>query len=235
MAWDYIIQGFKEALGLITQDYIIEIALRSIKVSGLATLIAVAWSLPLSIFIGLTNFRGKWAVKGLINGLMGVPTVIWGLILYLFLVPKGPFGALGLLYTEMGISIGQALLITPIIISIVVNSLEAIEVEIRELALTLGADEIRASFQVVTESFGGIILAIIAGFNRAIAELGIALMIGGNIYVKGGYYNTRVLTTAIQMYTVRAEVSIAIALGIILMSIVLGINLLSNLIRKWLS
>ncbi|AIF68523.1 ABC transporter permease [Palaeococcus pacificus DY20341] len=235
MAWDYILQGFSEALGLITEPYVVEIALRSIKVSGIATIMAVAWSLPLSMLIGLKNFRGKWLVKTFVNGLMGVPTVIWGLILYLFLVPKGPLGGLGLLYTEMGISFGQALLITPIIISIVVNSLETIEEEIRELALTLGADEIRASLQVVFESAGGIILAVIAGFNRAIAELGIALMIGGNIYVRGGYYNTRVLTTAIQMYTVRAEMSIAIALGIILMGIVLGVNLLSNLIRKWLS
>jgi len=150
------------------------------------------------------------------------------------LVPVGPLGSLGLLYTEMGISVGQALLITPIIMSIVVNSLESIESEVRELALTLGADEIRASFQVVRESVGGIVLAIIAAFNRAIAELGIALMIGGNIYVKGGTYNTRVLTTAIQMYTVRAEISVAIALGIILMGIVLAVNLLSNLVRKWL-
>ncbi len=234
MAWDYIIQGFSEAVKLIDDPYVIEIALRSIKVSGMATLMAVAWSLPISVLLGLKDFSGKWLVKTLINGLMGVPTVIWGLVLYLMFVPLGPLGSLGLLYTEMGISIGQALLITPIIMSIVVNSLESIEGEIRELALTLGADEIRASFQVVRESVGGIVLAIIAAFNRAIAELGIALMIGGNIYVKGGVYNTRVLTTAIQMYTVRAEISVAIALGIILMGIVLAVNLLSNLVRKWL-
>ncbi|ACJ15498.1 Binding-protein-dependent transport systems inner membrane component [Thermococcus onnurineus NA1] len=235
MAWDYIIQGFSEAIKLIDDPYVIEIALRSIKVSGMATLIAVVWSLPLSVLLGLRDFPGKWLVKTLINGLMGVPTVIWGLVLYLMFVPLGPLGSLGLLYTEMGISIGQALLITPIIMSIVVSSLESIEGEIRELALTLGADEIRASLQVVRESIGGIVLAIIAAFNRAISELGIALMIGGNIYVKGGVYNTRVLTTAIQMYTVRAEVSIAIALGIILMGIVLTVNLLSNFVRKWLA
>ncbi|ASJ11752.1 ABC transporter permease [Thermococcus thioreducens] len=234
MAWDYIIQGFSEAVKLIDDPYVIEIAIRSIKVSGMATLMAVAWSLPISVLLGLKDFPCKWLVKTLINGLMGVPTVIWGLVLYLMFVPLGPLGSLGLLYTEMGISVGQALLITPIIMSIVVNSLESIEGEIRELALTLGADELRASFQVVRESVGGIVLAIIAAFNRAIAELGIALMIGGNIYVRGGVYNTRVLTTAIQMYTVRAEISIAIALGIILMGIVLAVNLLSNLVRKWL-
>ncbi|ADT84868.1 ABC transporter permease [Thermococcus barophilus] len=234
MAWDYIIQGFSEAVKLIDDPYVIEIALRSIKVSGIATLMAVAWSLPISVLLGLKDFPGKWLVKTLINGLMGVPTVIWGLVLYLMFVPLGPLGSLGLLYTEMGISVGQALLITPIIMSIVVNSLESIEGEVRELALTLGADEMRASFQVVRESVGGIVLAIIAAFNRAIAELGIALMIGGNIYVRGGVYNTRVLTTAIQMYTVRAEINMAIALGIILMGIVLAVNLLSNLVRKWL-
>ena len=235
MAWDYIIQGFSEAIKMIDDPYVIEIALRSIKVSGVATLMAVAWSIPPSVLIGLIDFPGKWLIKTLINGLMGVPTVIWGLVLYLMFVPVGPLGSLGLLYTEMGISIGQAILITPIIMSIVVDSLESIGSEIKELALTLGADELRASFRVIMESIGGIILAIIAGFNRAIAELGIALMIGGNVYVKGGVYNTRVLTTAIQMYTARAEVSIAIALGIILMGIVLSVNLLSNLIRRWLS
>jgi tungstate transport system permease protein len=139
-----------------------------------------------------------------------------------------------LLYFESGISIGQALLITPIVMSIIIDSFESVEKNIKELCLTLGASEIQTTIQIIKEIWGWIILATITGFNRAISELGIALMIGGNIYVSGGYYNTRVLTTAIQMHTVRADISTAIALGIILMSIIIIVNLISNLIRrKW--
>ncbi|MDK2790405.1 MAG: tungstate transport system permease protein [Methanothermococcus sp.] len=232
--FEYLIKGFMDALVLIQDDYVLEIAWRSIKISGSATLLSISWSLPISIFIAFKKFKGRFFIKNFINSFMGIPTVIWGLMLYLLFVPKGPLGFLDLLYFESGISIGQALLITPIVMSIIIDSFESVEKNIKELCLTLGASEIQTTIQIIKEIWGWIILATITGFNRAISELGIALMIGGNIYVSGGYYNTRVLTTAIQMHTVRADISTAIALGIILMSIIIIVNLISNLIRrKW--
>lgn len=123
-------------------------------------------------------------------------------------------------------------MITPIIVSFAASSVELIEREIRELALTLGADNIDASIAVIREAASGILLALIAAFNRAVAELGIAIIIGGNIFVRDSALNTRVLTTAIQMYTTRGEIDMAIALGIILLSIVFAVSLLSNLLQR---
>jgi tungstate transport system permease protein len=231
---DYVISGIQQAVQLILSGNsdVVEIALRSIRVSGIATLLALLWSLPLGVVIGMLDFPGKSIVKVLFNTLLGIPTVVLGLILYLMLAPTGPLGFLGLIYTEMGISFGQSILITPIIVSFVASSVELVEKEIRELALTLGASEIEASIAIVREAAGGVLLALIAAFNRAIAELGIAIIIGGNIFVRDSGLNTRVLTTAIQMYTSRGEIDLAIALGIILISIVFVVSFLSNLIQN---
>jgi len=234
---DYIISGIQHALYLIftANPDIIDITLRSIRVSCIATLLATLWSLPIGVILGMFNFYGRNFIKGIFNGLLGIPTVILGLILYLMLAPAGPLGFLGLMYTEMGISLGQAILITPIIVSFVANSIELVEKDIKELAITLGAGKIEASLAVIREAIGGVILATIASFNRAIAELGIAIMIGGNIFVRDSALNTRVLTTAIQMYTTRGEIDIAIALGIILLSIVFAVSIISNIIQSRLT
>ncbi len=231
---DYIISGVQQAVHLIltANPDVIDIALRSIRVSGIATLLASMWGLPIGVALGIFNFFGKNVIKGFFNAMLGIPTVVLGLILYLMLAPTGPLGFLGLMYTEMGISIGQSVLITPIIVSFVASSVELVEKEIRELALTLGASKFEASLAVIKEASGGVLLALIAAFNRAIAELGIAIMIGGNIFVRDSALNTRVLTTAIQMYTTRGEIDLAIALGIILLSIVFIVNILSNVIQS---
>ena len=227
----FIIEGVKSAIELISEPVVVEITLRSIKVSGMAVLIAALWALPAGIVIGMFDFRGKRLVKGFFNGLIGIPTVVLGLLLYLILSPKGPFGFLGLLYTEMGISIGQSILISPIIVSIVSSSVEMVGREIRDLVLTLGGGKIDLLFSIAREALGGVILGVVSAFNRAIAELGIALMVGGNVFVRGSALNTRVLTTAIQMYTARGEIELAIALGVILLGIVMVISLISNFLQ----
>jgi tungstate transport system permease protein len=227
-----MIDSFASSLKLLSDPAVVDITLRSVRVSGIATAIALIVGLPLAILIGLFDFRGKNFIKSLFNAFLGIPTVVLGLILYLLIAPNGLLGFLGLLYTEMGISVGQAMLILPIIVSFVSNSIESVERDIRDLALTLGASNLQASITLIRESYSGVILATIASFNRAIAELGIALMIGGNIFVRGGEYNTRVLTTAMQMYVARGEIEIAIALGAILLTVVLLISFLSNYLQK---
>ena len=126
----------------------------------------------------------------------------------------------------------QSFLITPIIVSCTASAVEAVETNVRELAITLGADRLESTITVLKEGINGILLSIVSGFNRAIAELGIASMIGGNILVSGSALNTRVLTTAINMYTVRGEIGIGIALGIILILIVFTISMILNLFRR---
>lgn len=196
-------------------------------VSGSATLLSGLWSAPIGILIGLKKFRGKAVIKSIFNALLGIPTVALGLILYLFFSSSGPLGFLDILYTPIGIVIGQSILITPILVSFVTSAIESIDPEIRDLARTLGASETKASLSVLGEASSGFLLAVVASFNRAIAELGVALMIGGNI--KG---ITRVLTTTIALETTRGEIVLAIALAITLLIIVLGVSLTINLLQR---
>jgi len=202
---------------------IIEITLRSIYVSGTATLLSATWSLPLGLAIGLRDFYGKRFVKGVFNAFLGMPTVVLGLILFLLIRHAGPFGFLNLLFTPLAIIVGQAILITPIMVSFTTSAVESIDPEVRDLAKTLGATEIQASLAVLKEAAGGTLLAFIASFNRAITEMGVAYMVGGEILV---------LTTAIALQRDMANIELLLTLATILLSIVFAINLTINLIQK---
>jgi tungstate transport system permease protein len=211
---------------------LIEITLRSLFVSGSATLIAALWGIPIATLIAMKNFRGKFLVKTIFSSLIGIPTVALGFLLFLtFSREKGPLGFLGLLYTPTAIIIGEALLITPIIVSLAITAIEAVDPEIVNLAKTLGASESQASFAVLKEALSGILLAGVASFNRAIGELGIAQLVGGFIT---GY--TELLTTGIWVELQNGNPETSIALTIILLTMVFVINLALNLIqrgRKW--
>ncbi len=221
--------GLKEALRLIAtgDPEIVEITLRSIYISGTATVFSILWCIPVGMALGVTDFAGKRLVKGFFNALLGMPTVALGLILYLMFSSSGPFGGLSLFLNPLGVSVGQAILITPIIVSFIISAVEAIDPALKDLAKTLGASETEASFAVLKESSSGVLLAVVAGFNRAIAELGVVLMIGQNLRGR-----TRVLTTSIALETTRGDIALSIALTIILLLIVLSISLATNLIQR---
>jgi tungstate transport system permease protein len=203
------------------------IVYRSLLFSGVAAILAVLWATPIAMLLGLKNFRGKSIIKGFFTAMIGVPTVALGLFLWLLLSKAGPLGFLGLLYTPGAIILGEALLVTPLIVSIATNAIESVDPEMINLAKTLGASESQASIAVLKEAVNGIIFSNAAGFNRAIAELGVALMVGGNL---AGF--TDVLTTDISNFTSRGDFSTAIALGIILLAIVFGINLIIVIARN---
>jgi len=224
-----ISEGIINALRLILSGdpTVISITWRSLAVSGLATLLATLWAIPLAMIIALRSFRGKRLLKAFFNALLGIPTVVLGLILYLLFSRSGPLGLFHLLYTPLGISIGQSVLVAPIVISFGVSSIEATSSEVKDLAKTLGASDTQVSLKVAKEALGGVILSVVAAFNRAFAELGIAMMIGGNIANV-----TRVLTTSISLETAKGEIALSIALGIILLSIVFCLSLAVNLLRR---
>ena len=224
-----ILGGFAKALQLIfTGDPMLYgIVSRTLLFSGIAVVLATLWGTPIAMLLGLKNFRGKTIIKTFFNSLIGIPTVVLGLVLYLVFSNGGPLGFLGLLYTPGAIILGEAVLITPILVSIMTSAIEAVDPEIMNLAKTLGASESQASIAVLKDAVNGVLLSNIASFNRAIAELGVALLVGGNI---AGL--TDVLTTAISRYTQRGELDLAIALGIILMVIVFLINIIIVTARK---
>ncbi|MHA2058669.1 MAG: ABC transporter permease [Candidatus Thorarchaeota archaeon] len=206
---------------------LIQITLQSLLISGSAALLASAIGLPVGLILGLKKFKGRSVTIGVFNSLIGLPTVALGLLLYLAFSNAGPLGFLDLLYTPIGIIIGQTILVTPVMISITTETITSVDDSIRNLALTLGADGRAAAFSVVRESFGGILLAGSASFSRAVAELGVALMIGGNI--RG---LTRVLTTSIALETTRGEIVLGLGLTLILIILILSVNAGLGLLRK---
>ena len=180
--------------------------------------------------IAMKEFRGKTIIKTLLNTLIGLPTVVLGLILFLIFSRGGPLGFLGLLYTPAAIIIGQAILITPILISIGISAIESVDPEIMNLSKTLGASESQAQIAVLKEALSGIILSDIASFNRAIGELGVVLLVGGNI--RGTGIRTDVMTTAISRNLQISEIGLAIALGILLVTVLFSINIIVVVLRR---
>ncbi len=227
--FDTIIESFFQALNLILSGdpEVLSVAIRSLYVSGLAIILACLWGIPIALALALSSFPGKRIVRGFFNSMIGIPTVALGLILFLLLSKSGPLGFFDLLYTPLAMSIGQSILITPILVSFASSAIESTDVEVRNLAKTLGASKLQTTFVVIRESFWGITLAIIASFNRAFAELGASMMLGGNIR-----YVTRVLTTSIALETAKGEIAFSIALAIILMTVVITITIVINIFRR---
>jgi len=206
------------------------IVIRSIVISGSATLLASLWSIPISYIIAIRGVRKS--IEAAIEAMVGMPTVLLGLLLYYLFTSSGPLGFLGLLYTPIAIIIGEAILITPLLIAVIYRASRDIIVSRLELAISLGASRIQTISMLARETSSGVIAAIIMGFSRALGELGIALMVGGNIK---DY--TRVMTTAIALDIIRGDFEKALALGLILLliivSIMIAIKRLSDIKTIW--
>jgi tungstate transport system permease protein len=226
---DIIIEAFQRALELIASGNpeVYSTVYRTVYVSGMGTLLACLWSIPIAVILGLYAFRGKWVVKGVFNALIGIPTVALGLLLFLLWSRVGTFGFLNLMYTLNGMAIGQAILVTQIIITFTANSLSNSDSQLRDLAKTLGASSFRTNLTLIRETFWSLVLAVTAAFNRGFGELGIATIIGGSLRDE-----TRVLTTSIALDLNRGFFDTAMAYGIILMAIVIMLALTISLIER---
>ncbi len=224
-----IFSGFKSAFLLILNfnPELLGIILMSLKVSGLALMIATLLGVPLAALVGLKRFPGRGLIINLLNTFMGLPPVVVGLFVYLLLSRKGPFGFLGLLYSPSAMVVAQTILAFPIVSALCHSAIVNVPTVIRQAAKTLGATPSQEAILVVREARYGIMAGIIAGFGRVMAEVGAILMVGGNI---AGY--TRVMTTTIALETDKGNFELALALGIILLTISLLINFALRLIQK---
>jgi tungstate transport system permease protein len=220
-AFQLIFSGDPEIYGIV---------FRSLLFSGTAIILAILWGTPIAMLIAMKEFRGKTLIKTVFSTLIGLPTVVLGLILYLIFSRGGPLGFLGLLYTPGAIIIGQAILVTPILVSIGVSAIESVDPEIMNLSKTLGASESQAQIAVLKEAINGIILSDLASFNRAIGELGVVLLVGGNI--AGGGNRTDVMTTAISRDVQIGDIGLAVALGILLVIILFAINMIVVVLKR---
>jgi len=222
-------QGFVEAVKLIISfdPEVMEIAGRSLMISGTACLLASLICLPLGSFIHFHNFRGKRALTNVIQTLFSVPTVIVGLFVFVLFSQAGLFGASGILFTPVVMVIGQMILISPVMLGLTISALSGVNKELVDTATSLGASGRQIAVAVIREARFAIVAALIMGFGRAISEVGCALMVGGNI--RGV---TRVMTTAISLETSKGELVLSIALGIILLSLALIISIALNRIQQ---
>jgi tungstate transport system permease protein len=212
---------FATAFGLITSGdaALLGIIGLSLRVTLLAVLIACAVGLPLGAALALARFPGRGAVVVLFNALMGLPPVVAGLVVYLVLSRSGPLGSLALLFTPTAMVIAQTLLILPIVVSLTRSVVEDLWLEYREQLRSLGAGRLRAVPTLLWDGRVSLLTGVLAGFGRASAEVGAVLIVGGNI---AGH--TRTMTTAITLETSRGNLGLAVALGLILMSLTLALN-----------
>ncbi len=195
---------------------LLHVTVLSIFVSVSATLLASAMAVPLGTVMGLHKFRGREVVKTFTYTLYGFPPVVAGLLIYLLLSQRGPLGSLNLLFTPAAMILAQMVLVFPIITGLTMSSVSQVAGEVKETAMTLGADRWQTAKTVLNEARIGVISAIMVGFGRAIAEVGAVLMVGGNIR-----WHTRVLTTAIVLETRRGNFEYALVLGAVLLTVAL--------------
>lgn len=225
---DFLFDSFYSAVLLIASwnQEITDIITVSLQVSGSSTVLASIMGVPLGFIIAFNRFRGKRMLITILNTLLALPTVVIGLFVYAFISRRGIFGPFDLLYTPEAMIIGQTILILPVVAAFTIAAISRIDQRYRKTAMTLGANSIQTAFIVFREARFGIMAAIIAAFGRVIAEVGISMMLGGN--AKGF---TRTMTTAMALEYDKGEFTLAIALGVILLGLSFGINLLFHFIQ----
>lgn len=193
----------------------------SLWVSLCACALAALFAIPAGVALGLGRFRGRQTVRTLVQASMSLPTVMVGLVLYGLLSRQGLLGEVGLLYTPWAMVLGQAILALPIMVGFSSSAFEQVDPRIQQTALSLGAGRLHAVLLVAGEHRAALFAAMAAGFGRVFAEVGVSMLVGGNIR---GY--TRNITTGIAFETGKGEFSRGVALGVVLLVVALGVNLL---------
>ncbi len=223
-----ILEGLREGVALLLRldPEVVGPIQVSLGVSGCATIIATALGIPLGMLIGLSRFTGKRLVLGLLNTLMALPTVLVGLLLYALLSRQGLLGTADLLYTKGAMVVGQVVLALPLITALAAAAVQQADPRIRQAALGLGASQMRAGYAVAGRSRAALVAGAAAGFGRVFTEVGISMMVGGNISGE-----TRNITTGIAFETGKGEFARGVALGVVLLAVALLVNLMVTLFQ----
>lgn len=219
-----------EALSLLTtfDQQVVAIVLLSLRVSLAAVLAGTLIGLPVGAWLAVSEFRGRGAAIILLNGMMGLPSVVVGILVYLTLSRSGPFGSLGLLFSPTAMTIAQTILVVPLIAALARQLIEdawhGYAMELR----ALGFSRRQSVATLLYDCRFSLVVAILAGLGRAMSEVGAVMIVGGNI---AGF--TRVMTTAIVLETSKGDLPLSIALGIVLLSAILALNGLAYGLRQW--
>ncbi|MDH5528058.1 MAG: ABC transporter permease [Nitrospirota bacterium] len=218
---EFLFASLSAAAGLLTSGdpEVTGIVWTSLWISSTATLLAALLGVPLGVAVAVGRFPGRGAVLLLLNTLMALPTVVVGLFVYGLISRQGPLGEWGLLFTPAGVIMGQCLLALPIIANLTVSAIEGLDPRLALTCKTLGAGLARRMLAMLSEGRAAVMAAVIAGFGRVIAEVGVAMMLGGNIR-----WYTRTMTTAVALETSKGEFVLGLALGIALLVVAFGVN-----------
>ncbi len=222
-------QGLIKAIELIfaLDPEVIEITVRSLVISGTSCVFSALICLPLGSLIHFSHFPGKRTLVSIIQTLFSLPTVLVGLFVFILFSHAGPIGGLHLMFTPALMVIGQIVLVIPLMLGLIISALSGVDKGVTETAISLGASTLQSSILTLREARYAVLTAVIMGFGRAVSEVGLALMVGGNI--KGF---TRTLTTAISLESAKGDIALSLALGIILLFIALVINLVLNRLQQ---
>lgn len=224
LLWDGLRRGIELILGGDPDVY--EISALSLRVAVASTLLACMVGVPLGFVVGTTRFWGRRAAITALNTLLAFPTVVVGVLIWGLLTRQGPLGGLGLLYTWWAIVIAEVILAAPIAAALTAAAVQGIDPRVRRTALTLGAGPLRTHLAVAGAARFAILTAVVVSFGRVLAEVGAAMIVGGNIR-----HYTRTLTTAVALATSQGDFGLAMALGLILLALALTVNILLQLFQ----
>lgn len=226
---DYLLQGFLQGFILLfsgdPETY--SAIMATVGASTLSMVFSLSIGVPLGFLLGHNTFPGKKIVRTAVDTLLSFPTVVIGLLVYAFLTRHGPLGGLGLLFSIPGIAIGQTLLGLPIIIAMTATAVESLDKRLPQTLITLGACRRQILWATIIEARFAIMLAAMAAYGRIVSEVGISMMVGGNIK-----WHTRTITTAIALETGKGEFAEGIALGMVLLGVALLVNVFASGLKK---
>jgi tungstate transport system permease protein len=226
---DFIVAGIVKAFQLLVQGdrETYSAVWVTIQVSSLSMTVSLLIGIPLGYSLGYFDFPGKKGLRTVVDTLLALPTVFIGLLVYAFISNRGPLGEFGLLFTLSGIAIGQTILALPIVIALTAAAVESLDRSLRLTLLSLGASGKQIFLTIIWEARLGLLAAAVTATGRVLTEVGISMMVGGNIK-----WHTRTITTAIALETNKGQFATGIALGIVLLAIAFAINLSLSFLRR---
>lgn len=225
---DFFLDGLRRGVELIVggDPEVLDITLLSLRVALLATVLACFVGVPMGFLVGTTRFWGRRAAITVLNTMLAFPTVVVGVIIWGLLSRRGPLGGLELLYTWWAIVIAEVVLAAPIAAALTAAAVQGVDPRVRRTALTLGASPWQAHLAVARAARFALLTAVVVAFGRVLAEVGAAMIVGGNIR-----HYTRTLTTAVALATSQGDFALAMALGLVLLALALTVNVLLQLFQ----
>ena len=226
---DYIAEGVAVAFRLLlsADEETFSAVFTTLRLSTLSILVSLLLGIPMGFLLGYHTFPGKGLARTVVDTLLALPTVVIGLLVYAFISRRGPLGELGLLFSLRGVAIGQVILALPIVIALTASAVEELDTRLRQTLLTLGADSRGLALSTLWEARYAVLIAAVTGYGRIISEVGISMMIGGNIK-----WHTRTITTAIALETGKGQFGAGIALGLVLLTLAFVVNVGVSFLRR---